>query len=348
MSGRLVLFWLAALALGCATLADGEAGLDNPPSARAGPFRLLKIGEIGQERAAPYVMDDQKRGLADVSVVDADGDPSTPAVEGYFSARPADAPADSPPSEIVRVLAADGRSFERTDEVVLVAGRPWEGGTVGAPSVINLGRTRRIYYAAAGGIGMAESTDGAAFHATDAPLLGEGAVPWADGPPRSPGIARLPDDSFVLFFEADRGGRTLLGLARSADGVTWTAAPEPALGPGGPGALDEAWVGTPQPVVARSAQDRDVLYLYYGARAADGKQVIGLAASFLDGDEIELERSAAAMYTPSTRVQPREPSVVRFDTFTLLFVTQLRGSMQTDLVVPAGVSPGNAALPTAQ
>lgn len=337
------------LGLGCATLADGEPGLDNPPSARAGPFRLFKIGEVGQERAAPYVMDDQERFLRDVSAVDADGDPSTPAVEGYFAARAEGAMEGAPTTEIVRVLAPDGRSFERTYETVLTAGMSWDGGTIGAPSVLNFGRTRRIYYAGAGGIGLAESTDNAGFTPQSAPVIDAAAVPWAEGPPRSPGVARLPDDTFVMFFEATRGGENAIGLARSGDGVTWLVDSRgPILGRGRPGALDEAWVGTPQPVVATSAQGRDVLYVYYAARGADGKQVIALAASFLDGEEIELERSPSAMFTPSSRVEPREPSIVRFDTFTFLFVTQLRGTGQTDLVVPAGVSPANADIPVAQ
>jgi len=338
----------AALSIGCATLADGEAGLDNPPSARAGPFRLFRIGEIGQERAAPYVMDEQDLGLRDASVIDADGDPKTPGVEGYFAAIAEGAPPGSPPSSILRVLAADGRSFFRTYEPVLTAERAWEAGTIGAPSAMLLGRTRRLYYAGGAGVGLAESTDGAPFAAGDAPVLDAAGVPWADGPPRSPGVARLPDDRFVMFFEADQGGRQVIGYAESADGVSWTAdAGGPVIAPGPPGALDERFVGSPQPVVATSAQGRTVLYVYYAARGADDKQLIAMAASFLDGD-IELVRSDSAMFTPTSRVDPREPSVVRFETFTFLYVSQLRGPGQTDVVTAAGVAPGNPALPPAQ
>jgi hypothetical protein len=339
----------AIVSIGCATLADGEAGLDNPPSARAGPFRLFRIGEIGQERAAPYVMDDQDVALRDASVIDADGDPKTPGVEGYFAASMMGAAAGMPPSSIVRVLAPDGRSFLRTYEPILAAERAWEAGTIGAPSALLLGRTRRIYYAGGGGIGLCESTDGAPFTAGDAPVLDAAGVPWADGPPRSPGVARLPDDRFVMFFEADRGGRQVIGMAESADGVIWTADTSgPTITPGPAGTLDERFVGSPQPVVATSAQGRSVLYVYYAARGADDKQIIAMAASFLDLGEIDLVRSESAMFTPSSRVDPREPSVVRFETFTFLFVSQLRGPGQTDVVTAAGVSPGSPELPPAQ
>ncbi len=336
---------------GCATLANGEAGLDNAPSARAGPFRVFRVGEIGEERAAPYVMDNQELRLHDVSVVDSDGDPATFAVEGYFAASAEGADPALPPSRLVRVPAPDGRSFDRTAELVFESSQTWEGGVVASPCVLADGSSRRLYYAGAGGIGLAESTDGgASFVARDAPIVDAESVAWADGPPRSPGVARLPDDTYVMFFEADRGGVPVIGRATSEDGALWFVdTTGPAIVHGPVGSLDELWVGTPQPVVATSAEGRDILYVSYAARAGDDKQAILMAAAFLDETGgTSLQKSTSAMYTPSMRTSPREPWILRFDDFTLLFATQVRGPGQTDLVVPGAVAPATAELPPAE
>ncbi len=335
------------VACGCATLADGEPGLDNAPSARAGPFRLFRLGELGQDRVAPFAMDDQDQRLRDASLVDADGDPTTYEVEGYFAGAASGAEATAPTTRIVRVLAADGRSFERASEVVLEASLAWEGGTIGSPSVILESERRRLYYAGAGGIGLAESEAGAPFVAREVPIIDATAIPWADGPPRSPGVARLPNNEYVMFFEADRGGAPAIGRAESDDGVVWfvdTTGPVIQRGP--PGSLDERYVGTPQPAVGTSAEGRDILYVYYAARGADDKQLIAMAASFFEEEGGRaLEKSPSAMYAPSTGIEPREPSVLRFDTFSVFLVTQWRTNDQAELVVPGGVAPATAKLP---
>lgn len=338
------------LACGCATLADGEPGLDNAPSARAGPFRLFRLGEVGEERVAPFLMDDQDQRLRDAAVLDVDGDPTTYEIEGYFAGVPPGADAAAPTSRIVRTFAADGRSFDRGTEVVLEASLAWEGGTIGAPSVVLAGDTRRMYYAAAGGIGLAESVDGGPFVARDVPIIDGASTPWADGTPRSPGVTQLPNDKWVMFFEADRGGTPVIGRAESEDGLVWfvdTTGPVIVRGPAG--SLDERHVGTPLPVVGTSAEDRDILYVYYAARGADDKQLIAMAAAFLDEEGGRaLKKSPSAMYAPSTGIDPHEPAVVRFDTFSVLLVTQWRTKDQAELVVPGGMAPATAKLPPAE
>ena len=59
--------------------------------------------------------------------------------------------------------ALDGRSFDRLVQPVLTAAEPWENGTVGAPSVLQVGDEVWLYYAGGGGIGMAKSQDGVSF-----------------------------------------------------------------------------------------------------------------------------------------------------------------------------------------
>ncbi len=338
--------WLSVLCSACATLADGEPGLDNVPTAKAGPFRLFADGELAEPRSAPYAMDDATSRLRDLSVVDLDGDPGTLAVDGYFSANAEADPEGAPPTSIVRVGAPDGRSFGAQPEVVLSSTRRWEGGTVGAPSVLpQSGGAVLLYYAGAGGVGLASSPDGVSFTPADEPVLDVASCGWCGAPPSSPAVVQLGEGALALFFETTRGGRAAIGQATSADGVVWTVDPAgPVLTTGAPGGLDDVWIGTPYAVRGTSTEGREILYVYYAARAESGKQVIGVAARFLDDPDAPLEKSASNVFTPSSRVEPREPAVVRFSEFTFFFVTQYRSTTVKEPVVPGGVSPANVDL----
>jgi hypothetical protein len=343
MSGRVIVVGVFLSA--CATLADGEPGLDNAPTSRAGPFRLLRTGEIGQGRSAPIAVDDQDLALRDPSIVDVDGDPKTLEVEGYFAASEPGAGPDAPPTRIVRLRAQDGRSFDRDAELVLSPTQAWEGGAVGAPAALGEAGRTLLFYAAAGGIGLVVS-DGGAFIASPGPIVDAASVPWGASAPTGPGVVRLPDGTYEMFFAADAGGRSAVGRAWSDDLIAWTVDPEgPVLEPGRGGPADEVALGSPCPVVATSAEGRGILYVYFTATAADGTQSIALAARFLDGGERDFERSSSAMYAPAGDARPREPSVVRFDAFTFLFVTEQGGSDGTQAVVPALVAPATVTLP---
>ena len=112
MKRALLLIGLSA----CATLADGTPGLDNPPGSRSGPFRPLKVGELGQGRVPPNAIGstDAETFMRDPSVVDIDFDPATLAVEGYFAASEMDADVVSPAIKLARTTAVYGRRFVRT------------------------------------------------------------------------------------------------------------------------------------------------------------------------------------------------------------------------------------------
>lgn len=336
---------LIALA-GCATLADGAPGLDNPPSARAGPFRALAVGELGQSHVAPQALVDPKnRRLRDISVVDVDGDPSTLPVDGFVTASAEDAGPDDPPTEIVRVHAEDGRTFSKETTSELLPMHDWEGGRVGAPSAIEGGDGElRLYYEAEGGIGVAVGEPGALV-SVDHPVLAPSDVPWATGSIRSPGAVLLPDGTYRLYFETERGGDTVIGVAWSSDGAVFEG-PIVVLSPSSvEGAIDDVAVGSPTVALGTSEEGRDILYLYYGALSSDGKRRIGMAARFLADESEALVKSGEGMYAPAGGVEPREPSVVRFDSFSFLFATQKAARDSTDLVVVAAVSPGNIELP---
>ncbi len=333
---------LATIALaGCATLADGAPGLDNPPSARAGPFRALAVGELGQNHVAPQAVDPGKRRLRDLSVVDVDGDPATLPVDGYLGASATDAGPEDPSIEIVVAHAEDGRTFSKETTSALV---PVQVGQAGRPSAIIGAVVGLASTGAEGGIGVAVGDKGALV-SVDHPILTPTAVPWATGSLRSPGVVLLPDGTYRLYFEADRGSQTVVGVASSDDGSTFSD-PSVVLAPSPlEGAIDDVAVGSPSATIGTSEEGRDILYVYYAALSSDGKRRIGMAARFLADDDEALVKSGEGMYAPSGGVDPREPSVVRFDSFTFLFATQKAARDSTDLVVIAAVSPGNIELP---
>jgi hypothetical protein len=332
------------LAAGCATLADGHAGLDNPPSARTGPFRLLASGEVGFGRPAPFAMDDGKTFLRDVSVIDLDGDPSTLAVAGYFAASLAVAK-DAPPDGILRFDAPDGRSFGASGSAVLSPTLAWEGGTVGAPSAILRGAETWLFYAGAGGIGLAKSSDGATFEKASGPVLDRTAIAWAASEPRSPSVVALVDGTLALFFEADTARGPAIGEARSSDGLAWTlVGAAPAIVGGG--ALDELGVGSPSALLRRSEEGRPIVDVYFTALGRAGSS-IGLASRFGDAAHADdaLVKSPSSMLTPSPKLAIREPSVVRFSTVTFLFATENASKSSSDPAVVVGVAPALATLP---
>ncbi|MDI1431136.1 hypothetical protein [Polyangium sorediatum] len=353
--------FLLALALlsGCATLADTETGGENLPNAAAGPFRALRVGELGNLRSAPNALEDDETFPRDPAVLDVDGDPVTPAVFGYFSMTPEvpgqDPDPAAPPGAIVRHGAEDGRSFDRMPLVVLTPEEPWEGGTVGAPSVVRVDGEVFLYYAAAGGIGLARSPDGAVFTRVQGPVFGPDAAGWEAGAvPRSPGVVVLDDGSLRLFYEVPGpGDAARIGEARSNDGITWTRVGDgPALAPApaGEGAeppYDGAWVGAPAPVLVRSTEGRSILRVYHAARDTLGKAVVGLAARFDPASAAPLQRAVSPVFGSGSSLGPHEPCALVRPGYTLLFTTQRAGRTKSANypAVAAGVAPADVILP---
>jgi hypothetical protein len=341
----------------CATLAESASTSSNLPNSDAGPFRATVAGEIGQPAAAPNAVDDDLSYSRDPSVVDLDGDPSTLAVAGFFSC-------DGPPGymvpspgdpsvAIVRYDAADGRSFQRPATLVLSASEPWEGGTMGQPSVLLVGGVFWMYYAAAGGIGLARSPDGLVFTRVPGPVLGPAPGGTWEGAavPASPGVVQLPDGSFRMFYEVPLDlDISAIGEAGSPDGLTWTRLGDaPALAPSPPVPcdlpFDGASVGAPFAMMATSAEGREEMRLYYGGRDVNGVRQIGLAARF--GTDGPFQRAISSVYGSNGSLNPTEPCVLAYPGFSLLFVTELEGDSSSGdyPAVAVGVAPATASLP---
>ena len=337
--------------LACATLPEAGGGDKDLPNAGAGPFRALREGEVGNARSAPRVLFDDDTFPRDPAVVDVDGDPATFDVLGYFAAAPEGSAPSAPTTSIVRYGALDGRSFDRSADVVLDSTEAWEGGILGAPSALRFQGEIFLYYAAAGGIGVARSADGLAFTREAAPVLGPDAGSWEQGAvPRSPGVALLWDGSLRMFYEVPGQGTagSRIGEARSEDGVLWTRvgegpALEPAAGAGAEDAFDGASVRAPFPVAALSSTGEQILRVYYSGAGQSGRSAIGLAARF--GPDGPLERALSPVFGAGSSLGAREPWVLTLDTFSFLFVTQRTDTGEEDLAVDAGVAPATAALP---
>jgi hypothetical protein len=353
---------LALLALpACATLPEAPGGEQGLPSAGAGPFRALVSGELGNNRSAPNGLSDSRGYARDISVLDVDGQPDTFDVIGFVgvAVKVGDVSPGptTPTASIVRYTAADGRSFDRKGTTVLTPDAAWEGGVMGGPAALRVGEEIRLYYAAAGGIGLARGdAQGMTFTREAAPVLGPAAGGWEAGAtPRSPGVVQLGDGSFRLFYEVPLpGGGSAIGEARSTDGIAFQRLGDgPALAPGqggGGGAdggdppVDGAAVGGPFPMRATSGTGEPILRVYYGAVDGAGKRTVGLAARY--GDDAPLQRAVAPVFGTSKPLQPGEPCVVVWRDFALLYVTEDASTSDDAPAVAVGLAPATAALPS--
>jgi hypothetical protein len=363
---------LAALLLcvSCGTLA-GSAGVPQGlPSSGVGPFRALQDGELAPAAVVPYVFSSSSALYREPSVIGTSTDPSSTEVWMYAVAKVGGV------DVIVRTRADDARSFygdlaDNSDTshpmhvppVVLQADQPWEGGATGnlaGPSALMVGGQLWLYYAAAGGIGLAQSSDGlTGFTKQSGPVLApDPSATWETTTPHAPTVAVFPDGSWHMMYGA--GGS--IGEATSTDGIHWTRAdanpilaPSPAvdpstLGPGVEPPFDEGQVDdpmlAPQTTVDGRLQVR-VLYTGYG-EAADGgvpSSAIGFAARF-DADPAALSRQPDPVYT--VKLHEKAPAFFEWSGGSLVYVGEDDTSISTSMpfaAVAAGYAPATATLP---
>lgn len=325
----------AALALGgCATLA-GEAGdLDAVrPNAQAGPFRLITQAELATG-VAPNVLSSPSARYREPSAL-ALGESLVGDVALYAVAELGGQ------SGIFRFRAPDARTFgAEPPDAVLGATEDWEGGAIAEPEAARVGAEIWLFYSAAGGIGLARSADGLSFEKLPAPVLGAMTGTWEDGPPSSPGFVALAPGDYRLFYAV--GSR--IGEATSMDGITWQRRPEPALEPSlQQDAFDSVAVGDPEPELAKSAEGRSILRVYYTGRGGNGTSGIGLAARFRAADP--LGRATSPVLAGSRN--PSHPALLRGPGRALLFVSARAGSpsSQDFPAIALAVAPATVVLP---
>ncbi|MBX3185626.1 MAG: hypothetical protein KF819_01370 [Labilithrix sp.] len=344
---------LALLVAACSSTGAEGVGDRNLPTAAMGPFRKLAAEEV--RGIAPFVFDDRVALYREPAAL-AEGDDTILYAVARAEGR----------DVIVRTRASDGRSFFGTTgdfgkvpPVVLAPDAAWEGDALSGPFVVRASGELLLYYAAAGGIGLARSTDGLVFRKEPAPILTrDPASAWETTEVRAPSVYVLPDGRVRLLYAS--GGS--IGEAESADGVSFrrvdpvpsTPAIEPVLAPAPPappGSLlpnekppfDTASVGDPCVVLRTTPVGRlHVRVLYTGADAS-GASAIGFAARY--GDAGPLSRQPSPVY--SVGAHEAAPAVVERSDGTFLYVHQDRrvDERLTYTAIAAAFSPATIKLP---
>lgn len=311
----------------CSTIGDPGSTPEAYPHGGTGQFRQLERDEVG-------IADGRLLALQDVAVGAA-----MVAGEHLFYASaplletPPEVPMDHPAGEVYwdafearaihRSAPRDDRGY-RSGPTVLSASESWEGADVFDPwVVIDEGRAR-MYYAAEGGIGVAEAPSvGGAFS-----RVGSGPILEADGSsaaPRRPSVVRGVDGAWWMYFD-DAGA---IGVARSEDGLAFervdgdpsTEALDPIVITGADLGEDgtEVSVGMPGAAALDTATGRRLVRVYYESRRDDGSVLAYVAGS---EDGLAFERHEVPVMDEA---DARFPAPLLLDDRVTLLYANLRG-----------------------
>lgn len=345
---RLASLVLAAslVGLACATTGESGHGDANLPSAGVGPFRKLVDDEV--KGIAPFVLDDSRALYREPAAIVEDG------VVFLFAVARRDGR-----DVIVRTRASDGRSFYgtsadfgRSPREILAGGAAWEGASIGGPAVVRRGPELFLYYAAAGGIGVARAVDGVTFTKAGAPALApDPSARWEATVPRAPSVYVAANGKFRMLYAAG----VAIGEAESEDGVHFTRlGREPVLVPSAepaPGSLlpnekppfDRAAVGDPCAVPRVTPAGRFHLRVLYTGTDPSGATTIGFAGRYDESGP--LVRQPLPVY--AVNAKEAGPAFVETGEGTFLYVQQERrasGSGDPYLAIAAGFGPANVDL----
>lgn len=346
MRRLLALFALLAATPACSTLGEQGSFPDAYPHGGTGQFRALESDEVGIFDGRALAL----QGVAMDAAMVADG------YLFYASARlletPPEVPMDQPMNEVFWP-AFEPRAIHRADPrenlgfasgpVVFSASASWEGAEVFDPwVVVDDDGSARMYYAAEGGIGVAEapSVDGAFTRVGDAPILGpDDAV---SGAPRRPSVVRGIDGAWWMYFDA--GGA--IGIARSTDGVAFaridgdasTAAIDPLILTGQDDRESpEIAIGSPGAAAVDTVVGRRLIRIYYESRREDGTVLPYVAGS---ADGVTFERHEIPVMD-STDVRFPAPVLVDDRTTLLYWNGPLTSSGRQTRALRASVSPAS-------
>jgi hypothetical protein len=291
---------------------------------------------------APFVLDDDKAGYREPAALQ-EGEETLLFAVGAKDGR----------DVIFRTHAFDGRTFAGTSgnfgvkaRVVLEpdAAPSWENGALSGPALVR-GPSGELllYYAAAGGIGVARSTDGFTF-AKEAsnPILTDA---------RAPSVIRLPSGRFKMFFSSGSS----IGEAESDDGIHFRRqgdrpvlepAPPPAPGsllPNEKPPFDTASVGDPCASIRMTPADRLQVRVLFTGRDAAGGSTIGFAARY--GEDGALVRQPVAVYAVGQKEVA--PAFIERPEGSYLYVEQeRRDGTRIYRAIAGAFAPGNVKLPT--
>jgi hypothetical protein len=222
--------------------------------------------------------------------------------------------------------------------MVLAASASWEGGYVTDPWVVHRADGRYLlYYAAAGGIGVASAAS------LDGPWMREGAgpiLPASGGAtPRRPSAivtTGLSGASSAMLLYYELGGT--IHLASSDDGIalhdlgavttTPIAARDDRDGV-------ESSVGSPGAIVVPTPAGRRVVRVYFESRRTNGTVLIGMLGS---ADGVTFEQLATPVFAERDRQAPAPRLVDERTTILYTWVANMTFGAEIASVSPAGVT----------
>lgn len=249
---------LLALLAACSTIGDPGGQPEGLPHGGTGAFRLLDGNEVGIVGSLPG----RAMVLRDAIESACPGDGYLFYATARLLDEPPMLPEDQPPGDIYwpafeprtihrGELREEGTGGYAAGGEVLAATEAWEGGEVYDPWVVVDEGVARLYYAAAGGIGLAESPRaGGTFTKVSGPILTEG---------RRPSVIRGPDGAWWMYFESSGA----IHAARSDDGRSFTSMGPITMTGGDDGDGAELRVGSPGAVRVETRGDRVLVRLYF-------------------------------------------------------------------------------------
>jgi len=203
--------------------------------------------------------------------------------------------------------STDGRAWQKSaaNPVLSPIASSWEGDYIAANgSTLHDGREFLYWYQ--GGrpprLGLARSADAESLRRHGPPVLEPGpAGSWDEAGVADPYVIRCRANYYMYYLGQNRRAVQRLGVARSADGVSWQKfIDNPVLDLGPPGAFDERGLG--EPAVFRGAAG---FYMIYAGRNASENRRLGAARS---PDGVRWQR--AALPRPISGDQPWNSRVV--------------------------------------
>jgi hypothetical protein len=270
-STSLVVATLGGCGIGFAD--DASGGEEDLPTVGAGPFRKLPFDE-NSPVDEPWLATDRILDFTEPALVAGAGG----GLVFYFTRESPDPPVGD--SVIWRGALRDPRQLPDEPAVpVLTADQPWEEGHVAAPAIVELADRQVMFYE--GGLttpqlGRAESTDGG--------LTWQKAAASVLANARSPGVAT---DGALWIAAFTRPGDPGIWLARSDDGVAWTADDAPIFGPNGiMDSFERTELGAPTLAWLVESTGRGHWALWYGGLEKPPdlgdapRYAVGYAASF--------------------------------------------------------------------
>ena len=176
-------------------------------------------------------------------------------------------------------VSADGIVWRKEGKLLSPDPRTWEGSYIAANGSAIADDNGILYYYQAGTpprIGLARSSNGHQWRRQGQPVLPLGPVgAWDERGVGDPYVIRVGGNYYMFYLGQDRARRQRIGVARSADGVTWyKLRRNPVIELGEGDAFDANGLG--EPAVWPS---RGYYWMLYTGRARNEVRRIGMARS---------------------------------------------------------------------